>query len=278
MRKREKVKSKRENNSFILSIILVFLSFFMMIINVNADEDAAHAVTEEILEFNFNEIFTEIIEEYQKESLNKNYFRWATHGSLFYFAANNGRDSDPAPILPSVGISAGWRLWRPLWLELTEDIYFQNYEYNPDLGHAMACNPENRSAFVMGFLTGLQLTGKIRTGGKESERVVRVYAGPTVDLRIVTLALGLNHPDDFTGNIDTDAQMQTDAIRKYFWSDGRFLFISTGFGMDFPLNERFLLGFDLRTLLPVYRFWTDKNLPGIDGYRFGAGIRITPRR
>jgi len=202
---------------------------------------------------------------------------WATHGSIFFWAADNGRQgADPAPILPSAGFSVAWQFWGPLKIELTEDLYFTNYEYNSTLGYPMACNPENRSAFVMGFLTGLQVAGIFPIG--ENGIDVRVYGGPAADFRLVTLAFGLNHPADFTGNIETDARLQTDAIKEYFWSEGRWFFPVFGAGMDFPLNEKFLLGFDLRVWFPFYRIWTDKDLPGIDGWRFGVGMRITPRK
>jgi hypothetical protein len=200
--------------------------------------------------------------------------QWSITGSILYFPADNGVDSDPAPILPSLGGSISLKLIGPLRLELTEDIYFTNYEYNSTLGYPMACNPENRSAFVMGFITALQFTGNFSLGGKGT--AFRVYAGPAADLRIVTLAIGLNHPSDFTGDISTDAQLQTDAIRDYFWSENRWFMPVAGIGMDFPVNEKFLLGFDLRAWFPVYKYWTDENLPAIDGWRFGAGIHITP--
>ena len=209
-------------------------------------------------------------------SLNADSFSWTTHGSILYLAADNGKQgADPAPILPSIGVSAAWNFWGPLRLEITEDIYFYNYEYNSTLGYAMACNPENRSAFVMGFITGIQLAGifPINDNGIS----IRVFGGPAFDLRLVTLAFGLNHPSDFTGDIETDPQMQTDAILSYFWSEGRWFYPVFGVGMDFPVNESILLGFDLRCWFPVYRLWTDTDLPDIDGWRFGAGIRITPR-
>jgi hypothetical protein len=78
---------------------------------------------------------------------------WAIHGNIFYFTADNGVNSDPAPIIPSGGFSLALQLAQLLRLEFTEDIYFTNYEYNATLGYPMACNPENRSAFVMGFIT-----------------------------------------------------------------------------------------------------------------------------
>jgi len=28
----------------------------------------------------------------------------------------------------------------------------------------------------------------------------------------------------------------------------------------------------------LYRLWTDENIPAIDGWRFGVGLRITPRK
>jgi len=202
---------------------------------------------------------------------------WSVRGSILYFAANNGKQgADPAPILPSLGGSAEWQFWKMLRLEFTEDIYFTNYEYNSTYGYAMACNPENRSAFVMGFITGFQLAGVFPVGMKGID--ARVYGGPTADLRLVTQAFGL-HPGDYnTGDIETDARLQTNAIRKYFWSNSRWFFPVIGAGMDFPVNDSFLLGFDFRTWIPVYRLWTDKNLPAIDGWRFGLGIRLTPRK
>jgi hypothetical protein len=213
-------------------------------------------------------------------SLNANPFfekvNWAFHGSIFYWAADNGAQADPAPILPSIGASAAWHFWDYLKLEMTEDLYFTNYEWNSTLQYAMASSQDNRSAFVLGFLTGLQLTGYIPIG--KSGIIARIYGGPAIDIRIVTLAFGLNHPADFTGDIETDARLQTDAIRKYFWSNARWFYPVAGVGMDFPINENFLLGFDLRTWFPLYRQWADRELPAIDGWRFGVGFRLTPRR
>ena len=203
-------------------------------------------------------------------------FSWATHGSLFYFAADNGQEADPAPIIPSAGISAAWQFWDYLRLEVTEDLYFTNYEYNSTLNYAMACNPENRSAFVMGFLTGFHLTGFIPI--TDSGISARVYGGIALDIRLVIKAIGLSHPADNTGLIETDVQLQTEAIRNYFWSEGRWFYPVAGIGMDFPANERFFLGFDIRTWFPLYRQWADQTLPKIDGWRFGIGLRITPRK
>jgi hypothetical protein len=195
---------------------------------------------------------------------------WAARGSLFVFAANNGPAADPIPILPSLGVSLAWNFWGPLSLELSEDLYFSNYEYDYERGYPMACSVENRSAFVLGFLTGIQLSAFFPIDSKGIG--VRVYGGPAMDIRVIIQSFGNNYTPD-----KEDIKNQTEAISGYFWGEGRWLYPVLGAGMDFPLTEKYLLGFDLRTWFPLYRLWTDKNLPGIDGWRFGAGFRITPR-
>ena len=199
------------------------------------------------------------------------------NGSLFYLASDNGRQgADFAPITPSAGFSLAWQFFGPLRLEFTEDIYFTNYEYNAKLGYPMICGQENRSAFVLGFVTGIQLTGIFPVGSKGI--ALRSYFGPSADIRVVTLAFGLKHPADYTGSIETDVRLQTNAIREYFWSKGRWFLPAAGVGIDFPVNEKFLAGLDFRTWFPVYRLYADKDIPSIDGWRFGIGVRITGRK
>jgi len=165
-----------------------------------------------------------------------------------------------------------WQILNNLKLEFTQDIYFNHYEYCWERGFPMASIQDSRSAFVLGFITGFQAAGVFPIGNS----ALRVFAGPAVDLRIITVAIGLNHPSDFNDD-DRDARLQTDAIIKYFWGNARWLMPVAGFGFDFPINERFLLGFDLRTWFPVYKLWTNDNTSDIDGWRFGVGFRITPR-
>jgi len=195
-------------------------------------------------------------------------FKLSLTGGINYFAADNGAaGADPAPIIISGGFSVSVQAMQFLRIELTEDIYFTNYEYDFDRGYPMACNPENRSAFVMGFVTAVQAVGYFPMGNS----VFRVFGGPAADFRVVTLAVGL-HPLDIT-----DAQYQTDAVFEYFWGKGRWFMPVAGFGFDFPVTENILLGFDIRAWFPVYRLWTNDNVPAIDGWRFGVGLRITPR-
>ena len=205
----------------------------------------------------------------------KENLHFAGLANIFVFAADNGIDADPMPIIPSLGLSAAWQLVKFLRLELSEDIYFANYEYNTKLGYPTASSIENNYVLVIGFVTGIQITGVLPI--KDKGMQMRIFAGPAADIRIVTLAAGLNHPDDFQGD-ERDAKKQTDAVREYFWSESRWFMPTAGLGMDFPLTEKILLGFDLRAWFPVYKFWSSIETPAIDGWRFGVGLRITPRK
>ena len=197
---------------------------------------------------------------------------WSIDGSILYFPEDNGNAGDPAPILPSLGAAMAFRLNRLLLIEFTEDLYFTNYAYNYTLNRAVPAAIENRSAFVFGFLTGIQALGRFPLGRSMD---FRLFMGPAADFRIVTLASNL-HPDDTNGNPLTDAQIQTDAVREYFWSKGRWFLPVAGIGMDFMINEIFLLGFDMRVWFPVYRLSMSEILPPIEGWRFGLGLRISP--
>ena len=201
---------------------------------------------------------------------------WAGLAGIFHFAADNGVNSDPPPILPSLGVSAGWQFRDYLRVEATEDIYITNYEYDAERNIAMPCNLENRSALVIGLVTGVQITGVFPINEKGIQ--IRAYGGPAIDIRIVVLAAGLNHPGDFSGDIKTDAKLQTDAIRKYLWSDLHWFIPTAGFGMDFPITEKFLLGFDIRAWFPVYKLFAENKTSALDGWRFGVGLRVTPRK
>ncbi|MCL2721857.1 MAG: hypothetical protein FWD47_11035 [Treponema sp.] len=188
--------------------------------------------------------------------------QWSFSGTLQYFGADYGSNADPAPIIPSLGFSAAYEILPYLRIELTEDIYFSNYEFNTALGFPVPCSLDSRSAFVLGFVTGIQATGFFSLGNF----LVRVYAGPAVDIRLVFNAFGLNHPGDNTGILETDPKLQTKAISEYFWSNARWFVPVIGAGMDFPVNQRFMAGFDIRFWIPA------------DGWRMGVGLRITPQK
>ncbi|MCL2211889.1 MAG: hypothetical protein FWB95_08210 [Treponema sp.] len=209
------------------------------------------------------------------ESVSADIFQWSLLGNILVFPANSGASADPFPVLPSGGASVSVRIWGPIRAEFTEDIYFKYYEYNSTLGYPTAGNQENRSALVIGFFTAIQITGYFTLGDKGT--ALRVYAGPAADLRAVVLSPGLNFPGDFNNNdIEKNPQLQTDAIRNYFWSGKRWFMPVAGVGMDFSVSESFLLGFDLRVWFPVYKIKSEENLPAIDGWRFGVGLRVTP--
>ncbi|MCL2834495.1 MAG: hypothetical protein FWD78_15090 [Treponema sp.] len=197
-----------------------------------------------------------------------------THGSLFFqgsilfFLEDNGNLSDPMPILPGPGVGYGISPFanESIRLEATLDMYFTTYGYK--LGRPVPAAWENRSAFVWGNVLAIQAGYffEITRG-----MTIRVYGGPAADLRAVLIAPDLNEAVDPMDEI----RSETSAVFNYFWSAGRWFLPVMGAGMDFNLNEKFKLGFDMRVWFPVYKLWTNENLPPAEGWRFGIGVRVT---
>ena len=193
---------------------------------------------------------------------------WFVNGSVLFFPEDNGMHSDPMPILPSPGAGVSYPITKILRAEATLDFYFTHYGYDYDLDRAVPLAIENRSSFVFGSLLGFHLAAYFNV---KSFITVRVYGGPAADLRIVLIA------EDLRSDDKDDASRQTDSVRHYFWSSGRWFMPVIGAGVDFDLNPHLKLGVDLRVWAPMYRLWTGENLPVIEGWRFGPGIRFTIR-
>jgi hypothetical protein len=198
---------------------------------------------------------------------------WSFHLSALIFPEDNGSRGGPMPVLPAPGAALAYSVWGPLSVEWSLDMYFTNYKYDFEWDRAMPAEIENRSAFVFGFLTGIHALGRF---SPMDNLTLRAYGGPGLDLRIITLAADL-HPDDFSGLPETDAQIQTDAVREYFWGQGRWFLPVLGAGIDYGINEKFLLGLDFRVWFPLYRTWSGEDLPPLEGWRFGVGMRATLR-
>jgi hypothetical protein len=172
------------------------------------------------------------------------------------------------PILPSPGGTVAYPIWGPLWAEVSLDIYGTYYGYSYPMNRAVPANPENRSSFVIGPILGIQGLAKFQPLEKIG---LRVYGGLAADLRICLIAGGLE------GAEKEMVSEEVKDITSYFWGRGRWLFPVLGLGMDVGLTEKLLLGVDTRVWFPLYRLWTGENLPPIEGWRFGAGFKITFR-
>jgi hypothetical protein len=197
---------------------------------------------------------------------------WSFGCSALLLPEDNGSRGGPMPVLPAPGTALAYSVWGPLWVEASLDFYHTTYAYDFEWNRAVPVEIENRSASVFGILTGIQALARFPLGGQFA---FRAYGGPAVDFRIITLAA--NHPDDKTGVRETDSQMQAEAVREYFWGQGRWFLPVLGTGFDYRINEKFFAGLDFRTWFPLYKLWTGEELPPVEGWRFGLGLRITMR-
>ena len=196
--------------------------------------------------------------------------------SLLFFPEDNGGASAPMPVLPALGGSVSWPLSDFFALEFSLDLYGTTYDYDYTLNRPVPANDEFRSSFVIGTLWGFQPVLRFRL--RDGNIIVRTYGGLACDFRICLLAYGIDpgesHTDSGGATGHTVAEA-AGAVFSYFWGAGRWLFPFAGGGMDFRLVDGLLLGFDVRAWFPLYRLWTGEDLPFIEGFRFGVGLRFT---
>lgn len=201
-------------------------------------------------------------------------FTWSFRGTLMIFPEENGPASGaPMPLLSVPGAALAYRFRESCEAEFSLDLYLTRYGYDWKLDRPVPVELENRSAFVLGALAGVRLGVYVPLG---SRGILRIYAGPAADLRLVLLAADLNE-SDLIPNDPSGAPMQTSAVRNYFWAGGRWFLPFAGAGFDIPVNDDLLVGIDFRVWFPVYRCWTGEDLPPLEGWRFGPAFKITLR-
>ncbi|MDR0555369.1 MAG: hypothetical protein LBG76_11330 [Treponema sp.] len=191
----------------------------------------------------------------------------AFRGSLLFFPEDNGLESDIGHILPSLGAALTLPVLGPLCVEASFDLYGADYEYRLD--RPVAANPENRAAYVIGSILGIQLLGRFDIG---PFLTLRVYGGPAADIRLCLLSYGLTGDPQ-----ESELRRQTEEIAAYFWDQCRWFLPVAGIGFDYRILPKVMLGLDVRAWFPLYRYWTGEELPPIEGWRFGGGIRVSLR-
>jgi hypothetical protein len=198
------------------------------------------------------------------------YFSLSFGMSVLFFPESDNLNSDPMPILPSPHLSLGFPFailgTTALSVETSLDVYMTHYAYSTSLQRPVPAAIENRSSLVIGPMTGFQLQGKTGIG---PILFVRYFLGLNFDLRIILIAEDLNENDL------EKASNHTQLTSEYFWSKGRWFFPFAGAGIDFKTSPGLSFGLDGRVWFPVYKSQTNEDLPGLDGWRFGVGFRVT---
>jgi len=184
-------------------------------------------------------------------------------GGVVAILEDNGLEGDPSPVLPYPGVGLSVPLG-PLYFEPGLDVYATYFGYSDILDRPVPYAIENRSALVVGSVVNLPVEFGFSLAGLLG---LRFFAGPSTDLRLCLTADGLEGADQ------QDASDETEKIAGYVWSAGRWLFGMAGLGLDLPASRGITLGIEGRAWYPVYRFWTEEDLPPTENLRFSLTIR-----
>lgn len=128
----------------------------------------------------------------------------------------------PVKVLPGIGV----KIPNNTFINFQPSLeYYGSYELWYD-GKALPAEIENRTAITQNFLLTLPVMVNFQLGKGKAFGVVQqvdVGGGPAILMRFAGLAHGVSENDTgFTGSAASDKE----AISKYFWEKGRFLYLN----------------------------------------------------
>lgn len=194
-------------------------------------------------------------------------FIFSLQSGFILFNEDGGLNTAPSPVV----------LWEPgfvmdvvllkrggfnLALSSSLHLYWNNYLWENRRPYPAPL--ENRLAFVLGFL-----------GGLEAKAIFPVFnfllysnLGLSADFRLVTEALGLNESDK------NDVNEQLPLIRDYFWSNGRLFYPVAGVGFETHLVNGWFLGGAVNVSMPIAELFLGEQI-GLEGWRFSFTLSFS---
>lgn len=173
------------------------------------------------------------------------------------------RVSGPSPVFDPVTIGVLWPNYTFISMEPSVS-YFSMYYLWYD-GMALPAEIENRTASTLSFMFNIPAVFQLYL----SKVRFQIYAGLGVLARFGILAGGVKESDyGYTGSAGGDLK----EINNWFWKNGRFLYISTGFSCLFNLYGNVKAGPVCKIYIPVSVF--SKN-DGFQGTIIDFGLKIS---
>jgi hypothetical protein len=168
---------------------------------------------------------------------------------------NTDTDSAPSPLIGTVGGAAWFSVMD--WLKFAPglSVYSNDYFFNGT--RALPAEIEYKDAVtILGFMIEAPAIAEFKVAEKVS---LSGGLGPLFMIRIPFVPHGANPTAD---------------VMKYYYGNGRFLFLENREGVDIELTDNWGIAIRVRVLLPIFHLWDGENLPFQDQMGVGAGIGI----
>lgn len=147
--------------------------------------------------------------------------------------------SAPSPASFALGVGAIWPNNAFVSFQPRLNIFTGYYLWNAADNYAYPAEVENRTAMALSFMFDFPAAATFRFEKYQFE----VGAGVGLLARIALMANGVSENDfGSSGSAGSDKEK----IKKWFWSDMRFLYPEIFAAWEYKFSEKLMLGFELR--------------------------------
>jgi hypothetical protein len=189
---------------------------------------------------------------------------------------NPVQGSEASPLLSFPGLGVGLRLSELLSLEPGLQIYAKDYIYIEAASKAVPTQIETGpAAGPVGSVVGFIVSPSFRFGwalgnGRDTSGNAEGSSSSTG----VTAGFGAT-PNFLIRLVFPIEGSDVSPIRRYLFGSARFFRPSVSGFLDYRFSDRFGVGVELRSLIPVHHIWDGESLPFWDQMHVGGALRIS---
>ncbi|MCR5188189.1 MAG: hypothetical protein K6C97_04575 [Treponema sp.] len=171
--------------------------------------------------------------------------------------------SAPSPIIYPITIGALWPDYTFFATQPSIAFFMTNHLWYD--GKALPAEIENRTSTTLNFLFTIPAVISLYIGNFR----LQLMPGLSILARFAFLANNINASDSgYSGSAASDVEN----INKYFWSNGRFFYFSSGVSMLFKVTDTIKVGPVVNVYLPIVPLVTGE---GLQATIISIGVKIS---
>jgi hypothetical protein len=188
-----------------------------------------------------------------------------TFEPMFILNTEAGTKSAPSPVVYPLSIGISWPDDYFVSFQPRLSLFYNYYLWDTDEGMALPAEVENRTATALSFLFTLPAVFSFHLTDKGT---LEAEAGFSVLVRFGILSSGVSSSDSGTSGTAAD---DTVLINKWFWTNGRMMYISAGAAWLYSFTDTIKAGPEVRFYLPPASLAEGR---GLDAMMISAGIKL----
>jgi hypothetical protein len=188
-----------------------------------------------------------------------------TFEPMFILNTEAGTKSAPSPVVYPLTVGVSWPDYYFVSFQPRLSLFYNYYLWDSDEEMALPAEVENRTATVFSFLFTFPAVFSFHLTDRGT---LEAEAGVSMLVRFGILSSGVSSSDSGTSGTAAD---DTSLINKWFWTNGRMMYLSGGAAWLYSFTDTIKAGPDVRFYLPLGSLAEGR---GLDAMMLSAGIKL----